>query len=104
MWQGPTVELALFSWAKWRRSLICSWSALRETVLSPNEAMAMEMARESLRRMDIAESEWIIDYWVCCLGSDFNIDHVVSSGGIVVPVWALEGSTLRIRRETLSYP
>ena len=87
MWMYEPVERALFSWSKWRHSIIKQWSNLEAEFENFDLARLKLTAKTALDILNFPSSTWLQLYWICCVASDYSLDYEDSFSNIVVPKW-----------------
>lgn len=87
MWTDRQVERALFSWVKWRRSIVLQWLDvdLGWETLSLNQLRSK--AKHELRGLELMPCIQMQVYWLCCAVSDYFIDDSSSYRKICMPDW-----------------
>lgn len=87
MWNPEKVERALFRWQKWRQSIVTQWINLEVEIESLTLGQLKAKARRELRKLSFPANLWLELYWICCITSDYNLDHLSSFDNIVIPTW-----------------
>jgi hypothetical protein len=89
MWSHEKVERALFSWWKWRQSIMQQWIIVDEELIGLTHNKLREKIQQELTGMGFPISLWLEVYWVCCVISDHNLDDWSTYDNIVIPAWLL---------------
>lgn len=87
MWQQKIVERALFTWDKWRWSIINQWSQLDSDLKALKPEELHKKTKKELEILGFPPSFFFELYWVCCVSSDYNLDYFQTFDNIVVPEW-----------------
>ena len=80
-------ERRLFSWDRWRASIIRQWANLDRKLDRLSREESKNVAREALRELTLPCSAGMELYWICCVASDFTINYEPSFDNIRIPKW-----------------
>lgn len=89
MWKPKNVERALFTWGKWRQSIISQWLNPEKDLEEFTLKQLRGKVRQELRTLGLPTSTWLELYWICCTVSEYNLDDWNTFNNIVVPAWLL---------------
>lgn len=84
MWQPHMVERVLFSWRKWRKSIISYWVECCFD-LSLSLSLSDILIAQRLKELDFHVSYILELYWICCVSSDYNFDYPATYKKIATP-------------------
>ena len=87
MWKHKTVERALFLWQKWLQSIIVQWMNPQDDIKKLVLDQLKVKARQELQKLGFPVCLWLELYWICCIASDYHLEHQSSFENIVVPPW-----------------
>ncbi|MFC1938370.1 hypothetical protein ACFLWH_01775 [Chloroflexota bacterium] len=85
MWNPEKVERALFSWEKWRQSIVLQWIDLKDGQERLTLGKLRQMAGQELRDLGFPVSALLELYWVCCTICKYTLDDWTTFNNIVVP-------------------
>jgi hypothetical protein len=80
-------ERRLFSWDRWRASIIRQWANLDRKLDRLSREELKDVARGALRELTIPCSPQMELYWICCAASDYSINYEPSFDNIRIPRW-----------------
>ena len=89
MWNLEKVERALFTWRKWRKSIIGEWMHPTARLDKLRLSQIREIAAKGMSKMELPKSVLLEMYWLCCVLSDYSMDNWTTFDRIVVPEWLL---------------
>ena len=87
MWYQRKVEQALFQWPKWRQSIVAQWVNVEVKIENSTLGQLKVKSRREMQKLGFPASRWLALYWICCIASDYNLDHPSSFHRIVIPTW-----------------
>lgn len=105
MWNCPKVEIALFKWDLWLRSIVGQWIR-DEDIKSLARHQVREQVGPILSSMGFQKSFPLALYWICCVVSDYVVDDPTSFDAIKAPAWfaSLSVDRIKVRSGVRAYP
>ena len=97
MWNPEKVERALFTWPKWRKSVLREWINPTAGLDKLRLRRIRKIAGTKTSEMGFPKSVLLEMYWFCCVLSDYSMDNWTTFDRIVMPAWlpSLYDSILR---------
>ncbi|MBA7631414.1 hypothetical protein ES703_38945 [subsurface metagenome] len=87
MWQSRNVERALFSWPKWRQSIVAQWTNLSSNLEKLDVGQLRRLVSGELNTLSFPSSLWLEIYWICCVTCDYNQDNPTTFENMAIPDW-----------------
>jgi len=87
MWNSEKVERALFTWPRWRKSVLREWMNPTVGLDKLNLRRIREIAGAETSEMGFPKSVLLEMYWFCCVLSDYSMDNWTTFDRIVMPAW-----------------